>query len=415
MTLAAAGEPWARIEEQLNSLKALDYRWEDGRLPSYVYFYSEEALEVQRRAYDAFIVENGLGEGKAFKSLSFLVQDVMRMSEPLFHTPRGGGSSFLSGGTESLFMAMKAARDYARSNRKGAIKKPNVVAPTSAHPAINKAGLLMDIDIRRVPVGPDFRADVQAIEDQIDEDTLMIVASAPCFPYGVFDPIEELGSLAERTGVWLHVDGCWGGFLSPFCERLGYSIPRWDFRVPGVSSLSADIHKFGYGAKGASLLVFRDAALRAFHHFSHEWVRGVYESSSFAGSKPGGSVAAAWAVMKFMGIEGYLDAARITMATTHKLMDGIERIEGLKLGVTQRESNLIFFQSESADVDINAVAEAFGRRGWFVGRIKQPLGIHQGVNPVHAKIADKYIEELRDAVAEVRLSSARAIFDDRSY
>ncbi|WP_340108278.1 pyridoxal phosphate-dependent decarboxylase family protein [Pikeienuella sp. HZG-20] len=416
----ATGADWASLERGLKSFKALDYDWRGGRLPSYTYFYSDELLRVQMDAYRLYSVENGLGEGRAFPSLTRMLEDISAMLLDLFHAPAGAGMTFTSGGTESLFEAVRTARNRHRARRalngKGERERLNVVAPESAHAGLNKAGEIMDIDIVRVPVGAEWRADVKRMLELVDDRTIMLFASAPCYPYGVFDPIRELGAAAAKRDLWLHVDACWGGFISPFAKELGYAIPPWDLGVEGVTSLSADIHKFGYGAKGASALVFCDQDLKKLERFEFSgWPRGTYATPSFMGSKPAGAIAAAWAVMRFLGREGYLETTKAAMDATCQLIDGINSIPGLRCLEPNREANLYAYASQDPDVDIIAVANELQNRGWLPGQLREPLAIQQGVNPVHLPAAPQYLEDVAAAVKIVRRSGERGVFNPRTY
>jgi sphinganine-1-phosphate aldolase len=340
------GIPWEEIKLQLRELKALDFDGLNGRLPCYIYYHDDEILEVQKRAFCEYILENGLGAETAFKSLDYMQTAIFRMAFGLFHAPETAGAVFTAGGTISVLDAVKTARNKARAERGERHGIFNVVAPMSAHPCLNKAGELLDVEVRRVPLGKEHRGDVSAMNDAIDDRTIMIYGSAPCYPFGVFDPIRDLSELAIRRALWLHVDACWGGFLSPFAKKLGYSIPAWDFKLPGVMSISADIHKYGYGVKGASVLVFRHKDVQQYQRFVfHHWQRGTYASPSIAGSSPGGAISAAYAVMLFLGQDGYLRIARTTMEATQKWIEGINMIDGLQCFEPVGESSLFGFYS----------------------------------------------------------------------
>jgi len=409
------GTPWVDVEIDLIDLKANDLDWRRGRLPAYIYYYDEDVLKVQMDAYRHYAVENGLGEGKAFFSLTRMLADITEMSLDLFNGPADGAASFTSGGTESLIEAVRTAKKK-HIRDKGRGPRLNVVAPHSAHAALNKAGDVLDVEIVRVPLADEFRADPEAMERAIDADTIMLFGSAPCFPYGVIDPIPALGEIAQSRGLWLHVDACWGGFISPFAKQLGYSIPEWDLGVPGVTSLSADIHKFAYGAKGASLLLFLDPAMKELEKFSFSgWPRGTYATPTLMGSKPAGSIASAWAVMRYLGNEGYLRTTKAAMDATMGFVRGIDAIEGLRCLQPTGEANLYAFVSDDPQVDIMAVADVLQSRGWFPGRLREPLGIQQGVNPVHLPIVDEYVTEVADAVRTVREAGSQGAYDEKSY
>ncbi|MEQ1491772.1 MAG: aminotransferase class I/II-fold pyridoxal phosphate-dependent enzyme, partial [Terricaulis sp.] len=248
------GSPWSELEPRMRDLGKGDVKWRDGRTGMYIFNAGPEVEAVQKAAYAMFSSENGLGPA-AFPSLAQMEREVVAAGLALLNAPAGAAGAMTSGGTDSIFLAIKAARDHARAKRgmNGAL---NIVAPASVHPAFDKACMVMDIELRRVPTR-DLLADVVAMEAAVDAGTLMIVGSAPCFPYGLIDPIEALGELAERANVWLHVDACVGGYIAPFVRMNGANLPAFDFAVPAVSSMSADLHKYGYASKGASTVFFR--------------------------------------------------------------------------------------------------------------------------------------------------------------
>src|SRR5699024_522315 len=418
--LPKIGIPWEELEQRLKYFKQDDFDWRHGRVPSYTYFFNDETMRVQEQAYTAFIGENALGAARAFKSLSYMLEDIYAMGLQLFNAPANAGASFTSGGTESVFMAVKTARDQALAKRSMTGVKTayplNIVAGYSAHPCLNKAAHILGLEVKRTTLTDEYRMDLAAVEQAIDENTIMIYASAPNYPYGVFDPISDLGQLAMRRKLWLHVDGCWGGFVSPFAQQLGYAIPDWDLGVDGVSSLSADIHKFGYGAKGASLVLYADATVQEYEKFEFSgWPRGTYATPTFGGSKPAGAIAAAWAVMAFLGVEGYLKATAETMEATTRLIRQIDELPELQCLQPNGESNLFAFISTDSNVDIMALADQLEAMGWFRGRLREPLAIHQGVNPAHLPVVDDYIAAIKKAILEVKGKGNRVAYDEHSY
>lgn len=406
------------IMKELREMKSLDFDWKSGRVPSYTYFVDDETLDIQREAYGEYIAENGLGAGRAFKSLERMTDDIKSMALSLFNAPTAAGASFTSGGTESVFMAVKTARDLTRHKRGEPHGRYNIVACETAHPCLDKAGQLLGVDVKRTPHTSEFRADPALMRASIDEATMMLFASAPNYPFGTFDPIRKIGALAEELKLRLHVDGCWGGFLSPFAERLGYPIPNWDFRVPGVSSLSADIHKFGYAAKGASLVLYRNTEDQEYERFSFSgWPRGTYSTPTFLGTKAGGAIASAWSVMQFLGMDGYMRAAKLTMDATMQLIEGLNAIPDIYCLTPNGESNLISFATSDPKLDIYAVADRLEERGWLRGRMRDPKAIQQGVNPAHLPVVKEYLSAVREAINYVRRSAADApvAYDEHSY
>lgn len=298
-----------------------------------------------------------------------------------------------SGGTESIIMAMKAYRDRA------GIKRPQMVIPDSAHVAFDKAAAYFGYDQVRVPVGDDYRADVDAMANAVTRRTVVVVGSAPGFPHGVIDPIPDLSDMARERGTGFHTDACLGGFVLPWAERLGYDVPPFDFRLPGVTSMSADTHKYGYAAKGTSVVLYRGRDLR--HHqfyVATEWPGGLYYSPTLAGSRPGGLLAAAWAALISMGEDGYLEATAGILETAAEIKAGIEEIDGLR--VLGDPLWVIAFASD--DVDIYEVMALMAERGWSLNGLHHPPAVHLAVTLRHTVpgVTDRFLDDLADAVAD---------------
>jgi glutamate/tyrosine decarboxylase-like PLP-dependent enzyme len=302
-----------------------------------------------------------------------------------------------SGGTESILMAVKTARDFARAER--GITEPEMVLPASVHPAFQKAAHYFGVKALNVPLAPDFRADVEAMRAAIGPRTVLVVGSAPAYPHGVMDPIAELAALAREKGVLFHVDACLGGFLLPFARRLGHELPDFDFAVPGVTSLSADLHKYGYAAKGASLILYRTPELRRHQFFTYsDWCGGIYASPSMAGTRPGGAIAAAWAILKYLGEEGYLRLSRTVLDTARTLREGISAVPGLKL-LGQPQLSVFSFSSDT--LDVYALGDAMEARGWKLDRQMGPPALHLMVTPVHATVVEPFLADLRACAASL--------------
>lgn len=399
------GRPWAELKTELEDAKKEDISWREGRMALYFYYLDEEVKRVQQEAYTSYWTENAMGQ-KAFLSMRKLEQDVMDMGLSLHHAPEGAAATFTSGGSESIFLALKTARDRAR-DLKG-VTQPNIVLPRTAHPAFDRAAHYLGLEVIRVPTTrKDYRADPAELEKRINANTIFIMGSAPNYPFGVFDPIKEIAEVALRHDLWMHVDACVGGFLAPFAKMLGYDIPSFDFAVPGVTSISADLHKYGYAPKGASLMMLRDAALQKHQTFDWaNWERGPYVSNTTQGTRAGGAVAAAWAVMNYLGQDGYKKWAKVLMDTVTKLTDGIDKMDGLRV-LSPHELCIFVYVSDDPALDIGMVADAMTKRGWFVGRQAEPKGIHMHLNPVHAVSADLYLSDLAASVEEARGSAAK--------
>jgi sphinganine-1-phosphate aldolase len=306
--------------------------------------------------------------------------------------------SVTSGGTESILLAMRAYRDRARATRR--ITRPEVVAPATAHVAFDKAAQYFRIKLVRVPVTADYRADVDAMRRAITRNTVALVGSAPTFPHGIIDPIEELAAIARQRGIGFHTDACLGGFILPWARRLGYDVPGFDFQVPSVTSMSADTHKFGYAAKGSSVVLYRGTHLRSFQYFTAaEWPGGLYFSPTLAGSRPGALSAMCWAAMVATGEDGYLDATRRILETGAAIRRGIETIPHLR--VLGDPLWVIAFTSDT--VDVYRVLEQMTRRGWNLNGLHKPAAVHICVTLRHVKagVAERFLADLRGSVDEV--------------
>jgi len=396
-SLPEKGTDWTALRERLLDLGRRDVDWRSGRAAVYVFHAGDDVLRVAKEAYALYQSENALGP-MAFPSLKQMEEDVVGMGLSLLHGPGGACGNMTSGGSESIFLAVKTCRDQARS-RGVDTRGAEILVPRSAHPAFDKAAHYLDLSVVRVPVAGDLRADVPAMERAITPRTLMLVGSAPCFPYGLIDPIEELSTLAQERDLWLHVDACVGGYFAPFARMNGVPVPAFDFELPGVRSISADLHKYGYAAKGASTVFHRDAEQYAFQPFRFEdWPAGGMFTPTAAGTRPGGAVAAAWAVMHYLGVEGYREKARAVVSARERLQAGIAGIESL---VCHGEPLLGLLTYGSESLDPFAVWGRMARRGWFSGLTTEPRAVHLMLSPAHAGVADAYLEDLRDVVAEV--------------
>lgn len=395
-TLPQHGAPWAETRARMLEMAAGDVKWRDGKAAVYVFNAGEDVEQVQKEAYAMFASENGLGPA-AFPSLARMEREVVANGLALLHGPDGAAGAMTSGGTDSILMAVKAARDYARRVR-GVSGPLNLVLPHSAHPAFDKACLVMEIEVRRTAL-KDYLADPVAMEAAVDAATIMIVGSAPCFPFGLIDPIEALGALAERRDLWLHVDACVGGYIAPFVRMNGADIPPFDFEVPGVRSMSADLHKYGYCAKGASTVFFRSEDLKKHMIFQvGDWPAGPMTTPTLAGTRPGGAIAAAWAVMNVLGVDGYRDKhGQVTRA--REIIEAGVLARGFTL-VGDPKLGIVAFTRE--DVDCLAILGKLYERGWVTSAITRPRGLHLMLSPVHLGVADRYLADLDWATRAAR-------------
>jgi len=399
--LPGQGRDWDSIREEMLRFGSDDADWRSGRTAVYVFHPGDDVLQVAKEAYALYQSENALGPA-AFPSLRRMESEVISMGLDLLHGPEGACGNMTSGGTESILMAVKTCRDQARArglDTDGA----EIVVPRSCHLAFDKAAHYLGLKTRRVPVAEDLRADVAAMADAVSDRTIMLVGSAPCFPYGLIDPIGELSKLALERDVWLHVDACVGGYFAPFARMNGLDVAPFDFELSGVASISADLHKYGWTAKGASTIFHRSEEQRAFQLFQcDDWPAGGMTTPTAAGTRPGGAVASAWAVMNYLGVAGYREKAKIVTDTRERMMRAIQAMPGLR---TFGDPLLGLFTYGAEDEEALPIFSVWGQlkqRGWFTGLITEPRGIHLMLSPSHAEAADSYLADLEEAVKKVR-------------
>jgi glutamate/tyrosine decarboxylase-like PLP-dependent enzyme len=413
--LADRGVGADEVLEAMGALRADDFDWRSGRVFSLVYSAGDDVLALLRRAASLYSAENALNTS-VFPSLGRMQQDIVDITTGLLGGDRlpapdaGSVRGFLtSGGTESLLQATKTARDWGRAER--GIGRPNMVLATSAHAAFEKAAHYFDVESRRIPVRDDFTADVGAMADAVDGDTVLVVGSAPTYPQGMIDPIPDLAAIAADRGILCHVDACLGGFILPFLAQLGHVDLPWDLTVPGVTSISADLHKYGYASKGVSVILYRDRSLARFQPFvTSDWLGGLYGSPSMAGTRPAGPIAAGWAVLHHLGLDGYLTLADSTYRAATRLIDAIGATPGLALR-GRPDATVFAFGGLSGDstgtgaIDTFALGDALAER-------TPPDSLHATVQAGHAAVVDELADDLAVVAAELAISGTRA--EDRS-
>ncbi|HEX7223121.1 MAG TPA: aminotransferase class V-fold PLP-dependent enzyme [Candidatus Limnocylindrales bacterium] len=398
--LPANGTPRDRLREALDEAAGGDADWLRRMAVGTNYPAGEDVLQVARDAYLRFFSTNGLLPD-LFPSLARFEREVVDYAAGLFHGPEAVGS-ITSGGSESILMGVKSARDRARRLHPG-ITKPEMVLPVSAHPAFTKAAHYFGLDAVTVPLDADHQIDVAAYRAAISDRTVLLVASAPSLTLGMVDPIEELAPLAAEREIGFHVDACVGGFFLPFAEKLGRPIPLFDFRVPGVTTISADLHKFGYTAKGASLIMSRDRDVfdsQPFRFGGGSRPADWYVTPSMTGTRPGGAIAAAWAVMTYLGEAGYLERTRQTYEYLERWWAAIAAIDGLEIMGTPAMS---VFAVTSRTLDPYAIGKGMEERGWLVYADSEPVpALRYMQSPGHAPYVDRYIADLREVAELVR-------------
>ena len=385
------------VFEGLETMRSRDVRWREGRAFSLAYHAGAEALAIAEEAYRRFSGENALSTD-AFPSLKQIQAEVVAMAGVWLGATPSSAGFMTSGGTESILMAVKAARDRLLAERQ--IRQPNMVMPTSAHAAFAKAGAYFGVEVRRVAVGSDWCADVAAMQSQVDKNTVLIVGSAPQYPQGVVDDIVGIAKIATDAQINCHVDACMGGVTLAYLQRLGENIAPWNLQVPGVSSISVDLHKFGYTSKGASVIMYASKHLRSFQGFvTDDWLGGVYGSSGVLGTKSGGSMASAWAVMHFLGDDGYLRLTRQAREATLQLATVIRNTPELVLRAEPESTLLCFGAQDPSALNVFAVADELSKRGWYVDRQTPPDSLHCTVNAIHHDKIDWFASDLHESVA----------------
>ncbi len=402
-----SGREWPDLLSDMRARTERDADPLEGQTAIFFFLSDPETYQVGKRAYMEFFSENALGAARAYPGIGQMEREVCDYGLELFHAPPEARGIFTTGGTESIFVAVRAAREAFRAkNGVGRETQLNIVMPVTGHPAFDKSAIVMDLEVRRAPLTSDLRVDVSAMRELIDDNTMMLVGSAPCFPHGVIDPLKELSDLAVERDVWLHTDACVGGWVAPFFERIGRGTPTFDFRLPGVRSISADLHKFGFTPKPASTLYFRsgDDVERTTFRLGY-WPSGVYTTATFSGTRPGAAVAAAWAVLNHLGIEGYERAARNQAEMVDRYVSGLSAIEGL---IFHARPDVTILNFGAGDLDIYSVADGMRARGWVPGLTTTPRGMHTMLSMQHEPARERYLSDLSDCFGTAREAQSKS-------
>ena len=399
MELPETGRDGDDVLEELAEMRQGDADWESGRTWSLVYHIDEEHKQFKDAAHSLYSTQNALSPS-AFPSLVRCENEVVGMLSDWLGGDDATVGNMTSGGTESILLAVKTARDWARQEK--GIEEPHMVLPETAHPAFSKGAHYFDVAETRVECGRDWRADPEAMADAVREETALLVVSAPSYPHGVIDPVEEVAAVANERDLMCHVDGCIGGIMLASLRDLGRELPPFDLSVEGVTSLSVDPHKYGYTAKGASTLLWADRDYRYHQYFGFDdWPGGVYAGPTLAGTRPGGPVAAAWGVMQKLGHEGYLELAETTIETTEELMERAGSIDGLSV-VSDPDMTIFALESTDPELDVYQVHAELTERDWGLGRQQEPKSIHASVMYHHRDVVDEFIADLEESVATAR-------------
>ena len=413
MKLSKQGVPAVDLREKMQEMTTDDKQWKERLAAGVSYPAGDDVLEVAQQAYLDFFSVNALYPG-IFPSTERFEREVIEMTAGLFHGEDAVGA-ISSGGTESNLLGVKSARDRARALRPE-VTEPEIVAPASAHPSFQKAADYFGLKLVWTPLTEHGVVDIPAYHAAVNDSTVLMVGSAPSTVLGMVDPIPEMAALAAERDISFHVDACVGGYFLPFTEKLGYDVTPWDFRVPGVTTISADLHKFGYTAKGASSILSRDPDVFQYQVFEFgppQRPKGYYTTPTIAGSRPGGAIAAAWAVLNYLGEDGYLRLVDGTMRYIRHFQDRINAIEGL---VVLGEPDMSLFAYTSTTMDIYAIATGMEDRGWMVSKDAIPFkAIHFMQSPGHEPYVDSYLSDLEDVVELVARGKITARGPEATY
>jgi glutamate/tyrosine decarboxylase-like PLP-dependent enzyme len=398
--IPAVGRAHTDILRDMEAMRALEEsHWKDGFISGAVYHGDQEHIDFLNQVYAINSQSNPL-HADVWPSANKFESEIVAMTANMLG---GAGQdvcgTLSSGGTESILLAMKTYRDRALAER--GITKPEMIIPVTAHAAFDKASQYFNIEMIHIPVDENFRADVGAAEKAITANTIVMVGSAPSFPHGAIDPIAELSEIARQHNIGFHTDACLGGFVLPWAEKLGYPVPSFDFRLPGVTSMSADTHKYGYAAKGTSVVLYRGQELRHFQYYTNtEWPGGLYFSPTFAGSRPGALSAACWASLTAIGEEGYLSATKKILETASAIKKGVNEIP--ELHVLGDPLFVIAFASES--INVYKVLDYMSHKQWSLNGLHKPTCVHLCVTLRHTQpgVAERFLADLREAVEHVK-------------
>jgi len=411
----AAGRAAEEVLDELASRRSGDVRWGEGRTFGLVFDGGDEVRAVAEEAARMFLHENALNTA-AFPSLAAIQSDLCAWTADLLHGPEGAAGFVTSGGTESILCAVEAARERARSER--GLHDPEMVLAESAHAAFHKAAHLFGLQTRVVPVLADRTPDLNALADAVSDRTALVVASAPQYPQGVVDPVAEMSAMANSVGASCHVDACMGGFVLPFAameEPERWGSPPWDLGVDGVTSISSDLHKLGYAPKGASVLLHRSRALRRHQTFDFDgWLGGRYVTPNLQGTRSGLPMAAAWAVVRHLGVDGYRRLVRATLEAAERIRAGVRAVDGLDVPGEPRH-HLLSITSTDPSLPVFAVGDALAARGWHHDRQGPPDGLHLTVSAGNVPVVDRWLADLAEAVDEVRAGGLDAGSGDGAY
>lgn len=388
------------IFDRLDAMTANDIP-HDGSAFAFVYDAGKEAKEIARRAFAKCMTGNGL-DPTAYPSARLIENDVVAAALAHLRAPEGAVGTATAGGTESVVLSVKAARDFARRTRPE-VTAPEMLVPETAHACFHKGAHYLGVKLIPVAVDPvTMRASVDDMRSKITDQTILLVGSAPSYAHGVIDPIEEIGALAKEHGLLCHVDACIGGWVLPFQRELGVEQAEFDFTVEGVSSISVDLHKYAFAPKGISVLMHRDPALRDAQYFTcAHWTGYSVINTTTLGSKSLASMAAAWAVLRHLGRAGYREIFGKMYEAKRQLVDGVNAIDGLSV-VGDPAMGLIAVVAEK---DLFTLADRMTAKGWHLQPTYKfgtsPTHIHFGIDASNAHRVGALLADLKEAVVDL--------------
>ncbi|RGB29144.1 sphinganine-1-phosphate aldolase [Rhizophagus diaphanus] len=403
LSLPDVGFSDTRIREEMKRYQDMNsnVKWEDGRVSGAVYHGGKDHSKILNEAYSAFSVSNPL-HPDVFPGVRKMDAEIVAMVLDMYHAPNSAGGTTTSGGTESILMACKAYRDWAR-NEKG-ITEPEMVVPETIHAAFDKAAGYFGIKIIKIPIDPsDYRVDTKAVNRAINKNTVMIAGSAPNYPHGIIDDIPTLAAIAKKHNIGMHVDCCLGSFLVPFLEEAGFPAQPFDFRIDGVTSISCDTHKYGFAPKGSSVIMYRTKSLRKYQYFlCPDWTGGIYASPTVAGSRPGALIAGCWASLMRMGRNGYIDATKKIVGCAKTIEAGISQMDDLCVYGKPLVSVVAFGSKTPKTLNIYAISDKMSAKGWNLNSLQNPPAVHIACTLLTVDHAEQFLQDLRDSINEVK-------------
>jgi glutamate/tyrosine decarboxylase-like PLP-dependent enzyme len=402
------------IMAALSKIEKMDVNPYFGGLFTYVYETGDRKLrEIQHKALNMFYDKNAL-DFTTFKSAAFFEREIVSFAKSISHADEQVLGTLTYGGTESILLTVKSARDFFKKTR-GANEIPELVVPASGHPSWEKGADYFGLKLKLIPIDRDSKkVDLEALKSAIDSKTALVVGSAPNFPYGSIDPITEMGQIAKDKGVPLHVDACVGGFILPFFERLGEKIQTYDFQAEGVTSISMDTHKYGYSLKGSSVLLFRNPEMKRYSNYINiSWPSYIFVNTSILSSRSVGPMASAWTAINYLGVDGYLSLTRKVISARNDLFRGLSKL-GFNTTAPLESSILSLYND---NIDLLAFVYGMQKKSWYLEVQKEikdvvPYNLHMTLSPVHDKLSKAFIRDANEVVKSPVSSEFKNIMED---